>query len=158
MSQRRDWPGLAEDGLVAVARAFAAGVREGGVVFLDGELGAGKTTFVRALLVASGALGRVRSPTYSLIESYPIDGRAAHHLDLYRIGDPGELEWLGLSDLAAADDLVLVEWPERGVSALPAADLRVALAHAGDLRDLRVEALTARGQRWLARVPVEPDS
>lgn len=155
MTQRRDWPALDEDGLVAIAHAFAAGVREGGVVFLDGELGAGKTTFVRALLGASGVAGRVRSPTYSLIESYAIDGRAAHHLDLYRIGDPGELEWLGLSDLADDNDLVLVEWPERGASALPAVDLRVALAHAGDVRDLRVEALTPRGARWLARVPAD---
>ena len=152
----REWPALDEEALVRVARAFADGVDEGAVVHLDGELGAGKTTFVRALLVACGAAGRVRSPTYSLIESYALDGRAAHHLDLYRIADPGELEWLGLGEHPDDRDLVFVEWPQRGGSALPAADLRVALDHAGDVRDLRIVALSARGERWLSRVPANP--
>lgn len=154
--RRREWQALDEDALVRVARAFAEGADEGAVVYLDGDLGAGKTTFVRALLVACGVAGRVRSPTYSLIESYPLAERSAHHLDLYRIADPGELEWLGLSDLAADGDLILVEWPERGQGALPAADLRVALGHAGDTRDLSVAALSARGERWLARIPGHP--
>ena len=151
----REWRALDEEGLVRVARAFAASLREGAVVHLDGELGAGKTTFVRALLVACGVAGRVRSPTYSLIESYALEGRAAHHLDLYRIADPGELEWLGLGDLADDRDLMLVEWPQRGGSALPTADLRVALDHAGEVRDLRVDAPSARGERWLARLPAD---
>ncbi len=153
-----EWRGLDEPGLVRVAARFAAGAREGGVVYLHGDLGAGKTSFVRALLSACGVSGRIRSPTYSLVESYAFDGRAAHHLDLYRIADPGELEWLGLADLTDADDLFLVEWPERGSGALPAADLNLQLEHAGSLRNLRIDASSARGARWLARATAEPCS
>jgi tRNA threonylcarbamoyladenosine biosynthesis protein TsaE len=85
--------------------------------------GAGKTSFARALLTTLGVGERVKSPTYSLVEGYEAQGRPAWHLDLYRIADPGELEWLGLDALADPAALVLVEWPERGAGALPAADL-----------------------------------
>ena len=153
-----EWRDLDEAGLARIAGDFAAAAREGGVVHLHGDLGAGKTSFVRALLTACGVSGRIRSPTYSLVESYALDGRAAHHLDLYRIADPGELEWLGLADLTGPDDLFFVEWPERGAGALPAADLFLHLDHAGNLRILRIEASSARGARWLARATVEPDS
>lgn len=153
-----EWRGLDEGALARVAMRFAAAAVEGGVVYLHGDLGAGKTSFVRALLTACGVRGRIRSPTYSLVESYAFDTRAAHHLDLYRIADAGELEWLGLADLAAPDDLFFVEWPERGVGALPAADLHLYLEHAVSVRDLRIEASSARGARWLARAVRGPDS
>lgn len=101
--------------------------QRGAVVFLQGELGTGKTSLVRAILQALGASSRVRSPTYTLIESYEIAGRAVFHLDLYRLTSPAEVEYLGLRDLDPEADLVLVEWPEHGGAHLPAPDLTLRL-------------------------------
>lgn len=119
------------------------------VVHLHGDLGAGKSSMARALLRALGVQGSIRSPTYTLVERYPLSDGEAWHLDLYRIGDPGELEFLGLD--AAEARLWLVEWPERGAGALPPADLRVHLAIEGEGRRCRLEPLTARGVDWVAR-------
>ena len=95
---------------------------------------------------------RVKSPTYSLVEGYMTRDRPAWHLDLYRIADPGELEWLGLDALADPAALVLVEWPERGAGALPAADLELQLDYAGQGRRASLRAFTARGERLQARL------
>ena len=115
-----------EEATAALARRLAGALDGGLVVYLHGELGAGKTSFARALLGALGVGERIKSPTYSLVESYRAQGRPAWHLDLYRIADPGELEWLGLDALADPAALVLVEWPERGRGALPAANKKTA--------------------------------
>ncbi|MFT3790020.1 MAG: tRNA (adenosine(37)-N6)-threonylcarbamoyltransferase complex ATPase subunit type 1 TsaE [Rudaea sp.] len=141
---------LDEASLVALARRSAAQLGAGGVIHLRGDLGAGKTTFARALLAALGVGARVKSPTYSLIESYEVDGLRIHHLDLYRIAAPDELEFLGLSDLATGHFLLLAEWPEHGGGALPPPDLVVHLAHAGTKRRLRLEPRTTRARCWLA--------
>lgn len=141
--------GLDEPALVALARQLAPAARDGLVIHLLGNLGAGKTTFARALLQAVGVGERVKSPTYSLVESYRADGRPAHHLDLYRLADPEEIEWLGLPDLAEPGALILIEWPERGGSRIPAADLVLELHHAGDRRDLHATALTQRSMAAL---------
>lgn len=141
---------LDETQLVALARRLAPALREGGQLHLRGELGAGKTTFARALLQALGVGERVKSPTYSLIESYRVGALDIHHLDLYRLADPGELEWLGLGDLWGSDSLVLIEWPERGAGALPPPDLELALDHAGLRRRLAIGQASARGRTWLA--------
>ena len=109
-----------EPALAALARALAQHVHAGGVIHLVGPLGAGKTTAARALLRALGVGARVKSPTYTLIESYALDGLTAHHLDLYRIAGAEEIEWLGLRDLAAGAQLWLIEWPERAPGAIPA--------------------------------------
>lgn len=106
----------------------------GGLVTLSGELGAGKTSLVRAVLQALGHRGAVRSPTYALAEPYAIGDLEAWHLDLYRIADPHELEFLGLRDWLRPGVLVLVEWPERAAGWLPSADLEVVLAHDGEGR------------------------
>lgn len=139
-----------EEGLRALAVALASDARNGGVVFLEGDLGAGKTTFARALLGALGVGERIKSPTYSLIESYRAGDLDAHHLDLYRIADPGEIEWLGLGDLFGGSPLVVVEWPERGGDALPEPDLVLRLDHAGSRRELAAEARTRRGETLLS--------
>jgi tRNA threonylcarbamoyladenosine biosynthesis protein TsaE len=140
---------LDEAELVALAQRLAGRLGDGGVIHLRGDLGAGKTTFARALLGAIGVGARIKSPTYSLIESYEVGGLRIHHLDLYRIAAPDELEFLGLADLAADRFLLLAEWPERGGDALPAPDLVVQLAHAGTRRRLRLEPRTVRGECWL---------
>lgn len=139
-----------EAATTALARRLAPALLDGGVVFLRGELGAGKTTFARALLRGLGVGERVKSPTYSLLERYTVHDRDAFHLDLYRIADAGELEWLGLDELGAPEAVVLVEWPERGRGALPPADLEVALEHDGTGRRAYLTPVSGRGQRWMA--------
>ena len=135
-----------EAATIALAQRLAPALREGGVLYLRGELGAGKTTFARALLQALGAGERIKSPTYSLLERYRAGGHDAFHLDLYRIATADELEYLGLDELRDPRAIVLVEWPERGVGALPAADLELALAHAGNGRKARLEACSPRAR------------
>jgi len=152
------FPGLDEATLAGVARALAPRVRDGAVIHLAGPLGAGKTTFARALLRELGVGARIKSPTYTLIESYPAgDDLTAHHLDLYRIAAADEVEWLGLRDLAAGKQLWLIEWPERALAAIPPPDLIVELAHAADTRNLKLTALTPAASTWLDGINVLPE-
>ena len=125
------------------------------IVYLRGDLGAGKSTLARALLRTLGVAGAIRSPTYTLVERYPIGDGDALHLDLYRIGDPGELEFLGLD--ADEGALWLVEWPERGAAALPPADLDVAMALEGEGRVADLVAGSPVGEVWRARLVEHPD-
>lgn len=120
------------------------------LVFLAGDLGAGKTTFVRGFLRGLGYQGTVRSPTYTLLEPYPLGGLTLYHLDLYRLSDPEELEYLGLRDLLAEDALVFIEWPEKGDGWLPPADLSVEMTHRDGGRELRFVAHSGRGEQWVA--------
>lgn len=144
---------LPDEAATAALATRLAGVLDGGlVIYLHGDLGAGKTSFTRALLGALGVGERIKSPTYSLVESYRANGRPAWHLDLYRIADPGELEWLGLDALSDPAALVLVEWPERGAGALPPPDLVMHLGYLGTGRTARLEALTPRGQAVATRL------
>jgi tRNA threonylcarbamoyladenosine biosynthesis protein TsaE len=120
------------------------------VIYLYGELGAGKTALVRALLHALGYRGKVRSPTYTLVEPYELPGRTLYHLDLYRVSDPQELEYLGLRELLGADAVCLVEWPQRGAGWLPPADLEITLEYAQTGRDATLKPRTAQGEALLA--------
>lgn len=129
-----------------------------GVVHLHGDLGAGKSSLARALLRSLGVTGPVRSPTYTLVERYVLPDGEALHLDLYRIADPGELEYLGLDALSDGAVLWLVEWPERGRGALPAADLQVRLAVDGEGRRIELEATSPEGEAWLRRIEDSADS
>ena len=133
-----------------LGHALAATRPQPAVVHLHGDLGAGKSTLARALLRALGVTGTVRSPTYTRVERYPVDGGEAWHLDLYRIGDPGELDFLGLDEGGAV--LWLIEWPERGRGATPAPDLEVRLAIDGAGRSAELVAGTGTGHGWLARL------
>ena len=138
----------------ALGARLAACLPERAVVHLHGHLGAGKSTLARALLRALGVTGTIRSPTYTLVEQYPLSvGGLALHLDLYRIGDPGELEFLGLDP--AETRLWLVEWPERGTGALPPADLDIELAVQGQGRTCRLLPRSPVGEAWLSGLPAE---
>lgn len=125
------------------------------VVYFEGELGAGKTALIRSMLAGFGHTGRVPSPTYTLVEPYLVDAFRVLHVDLYRLRDPAELDYLGLADdLGAIDDagrgsLLLVEWPSRGAGRLPAADLVCRLALDGAGRQVRLTALSETGARLL---------
>ena len=122
------------------------------LVELQGDLGAGKSTLARALLRALGVQGAIRSPTYTLVERYPLGAGAgeAWHLDLYRIGHAAELDFLGLDD--GDVNLWLVEWPERGAGALPPTDLRIELAVGGQGRRFVLVAPSPTGKDWLCRL------
>ena len=133
----------------APAAAPAAGGPPGGVLYLQGDLGAGKTTCARSLLRALGVVGLVRSPTYTLVETYELAGLTCIHVDLYRLQSLTEVDELGLRDLVGPSCLLLVEWPDRGGAALPPADLTVALNYAGEGRQARVTAHSPLGSRWL---------
>ncbi len=128
--------------------ARACGAHDGGVLYLQGELGAGKTTLARALLRALGVSGAIRSPTYTLLEVY--DCRpAVVHLDLYRLRSPEEVEPLGLDAYPCEQYWWLVEWPQRGAGELPPPDLELRLSHQGAQRLVRMRAHSRRGGQIL---------
>ena len=127
----------------ALARAIAAAGRRALLVLLRGDLGAGKTTFARGFLRACGHEGPVPSPTFTLIEPYELDAFDVHHLDLYRLGDDAELEFIGWRDLE--NSVRLVEWPERAPESMRGADIGIELAVAGAGRRAVLEARTPAG-------------
>ncbi|HET8701738.1 MAG TPA: tRNA (adenosine(37)-N6)-threonylcarbamoyltransferase complex ATPase subunit type 1 TsaE [Nitrococcus sp.] len=137
---------------MALGAELAAALPQRCRIDLRGDLGAGKTTLVRGLLRALDHTGVVRSPTYTLIESYQVAERRLYHLDLYRLSDPEELEYIGLRDLLRESAVLLVEWPERGAGILSVPDLAIVLSGAGTLRLARMEAHTPQGEALLARL------
>jgi len=111
------------------------------LVFLQGDLGAGKTTMVRGFLRAAGYSGVVKSPTYNLVEEYLVNGRKIFHFDLYRVVDPEELEWMGIRDYFDQDSICFIEWPDNGRGFLPKPDRIITLKMQGLARLLNMEYL-----------------
>ena len=142
-----------EAATVAAGAKIGRALNTGCVVFLVGELGAGKTTFTRGALRALGHAGSVKSPTYTLCEPYDLaDEAQLCHLDLYRLSKPEELEFLGIRDYVASGAILLIEWPSKGEGWLPAPDLQVALQATDTGRQLEISAMTADGQDLLSRM------
>lgn len=119
----KDYPIADEDAMAEFAAKLAAQIKSPSIIYLQGELGAGKTTFTRYFLRALGYQGPVRSPTFTLIESYEINHQKLFHVDLYRIHSPEEIEFMGLRDYFTDDVIGLIEWPERAEGLLPSPDL-----------------------------------
>lgn len=126
-----------------------------GVVYLSGDLGAGKTTLARGFLRALGVAGAVRSPTYTLVEVYEMGTVTTLHLDLYRLSDPADLDNLGVREWARGGHLWLIEWPERGSDRLPRADVVVKLTAAARGHDIEVTAESPVGTAWLDQVALQ---
>ncbi len=137
---------VGEAAQMAFGARLAKACRAPLLVYLQGDLGTGKTTLTRGLLRGLGHRGAVKSPTYTLIEPYELDGERIYHLDLYRVGDPGELEYLGLREMLADDAVILIEWPERGEGWLPSPDLWIRLQHRPDGRRIELRGVTQRGE------------
>ena len=125
-----------------LAAACPAGVR----IHLSGELAAGKTTLARGYLRALGHAGAVKSPTFTLVETYQLPTRLVHHFDLYRLADAAELEFIGIEEYLEASADCLIEWAERGAAVLPLPDLEIRLMVTDDGRALTVQAYTALGR------------
>lgn len=139
-----------EAATLAAGRWLARGLGGGMTVTLHGDLGAGKTTLTRGVLAGLGHVGRVRSPTYTLVEPYALPALDVYHFDLYRFADPAEWRDAGFAEYFGPHSLCLLEWPEKAAGCLPVADLAVDLALDGDGRQLTVTALTLRGKQCLS--------
>ena len=121
-------------------------------IYLEGELGAGKTTLVRGLLHKLGHLGKVKSPTYTLIERYKTARKIVHHFDLYRLLDPLELDYLGLDEYFQSQNLCLIEWPQQGEGYLPTPDIKLKLIYSGEQRIAQLTPLSAEGKTLCSKL------
>jgi tRNA threonylcarbamoyladenosine biosynthesis protein TsaE len=131
----------------ALGAALAAVSPAACVIYLEGELGAGKTTLARGFLRGLGYSGLVKSPTYTLVEPYELGSRRCYHFDLYRLADPGELEYIGIRDLLEEEAILLVEWPERGGCELPAPDLQIRIHYQETGRRVELLGETTVGRK-----------
>ncbi|NKB77639.1 MAG: tRNA (adenosine(37)-N6)-threonylcarbamoyltransferase complex ATPase subunit type 1 TsaE [Gammaproteobacteria bacterium] len=127
-----------ESDMMSLGRSWGPGFRAGSVVFLSGDLGAGKTTLVRAFLQGMGHQGAVTSPTYTLVEPYSLGGREVYHFDLYRIKEAEELEMIGMRDMLNTSSICFIEWPDRGLGFLPKPDFSIEIHHDGDGREIQL--------------------
>jgi tRNA threonylcarbamoyladenosine biosynthesis protein TsaE len=133
----------------AFGARLAACTQGGEAIYLHGDLGAGKTTLVRGYMRALGHSGAVKSPTYTLVEPYELNGRRAYHFDLYRLGEPEELEYMGIRDYLDGEAVLLVEWPQRGEGILPAADIDITIDYAESGRHLSLQNHSAKGAKLM---------
>lgn len=131
---------------IKFASKLSGMLNTGTLIFLEGELGSGKTTFSRGLLRGFGYEGAVKSPTFTIVEPYSLSWGQVYHFDLYRLNDPDELEYIGMDDYLETGDLCLIEWPERGIQFLPQCDLRILLSVFEDGRIVSMEGRSEYGK------------
>lgn len=138
-----------EAATLAFASKLASVVTDGMILFLHGDLGAGKTTFTRGFLRGLGYTEKVKSPTYTLVEPYEIKDKKIFHFDLYRLDDPQELHFIGIQDYFFPQSICLIEWPEKGSPFLPQPDLACYIEFRDQGREMRLLAHTQKGDAVL---------
>ncbi|NNA57411.1 tRNA (adenosine(37)-N6)-threonylcarbamoyltransferase complex ATPase subunit type 1 TsaE [Pseudomonas koreensis] len=147
---------LADEQAMSDFGARIARVTQGhGLIFLEGNLGMGKTTLSRGIIRGLGHVGAVKSPTFTLVEPYEIGDMRAFHFDLYRLVDPEELEFLGIRDYFEDDALCLIEWPDKGAGFLPKPDLTITISPQDSGRSLKILSQGSRGEAWCAALALE---
>lgn len=140
-----------ENATLQCASRLSAAIQPGMVIYLYGDLGAGKTTLVRGLLNALGYNGRVKSPTYTLLEPYSVGSFEVRHFDLYRLNSPEEWAGAGFDDELDGKNIFLIEWPEQALAYLPAADIEVRINILNEGRELKIIANSLLGKQCLKR-------
>ncbi len=155
--ERLQWLLADEQQMVAFGRQLGLAARPEASIYLRGNLGMGKTTLCRGVVQSFGHTGVVKSPTYTLVEPYDFGDELVYHFDLYRLGDPEELEYLGIRDYFALPALRLIEWPDRGEGLLPEADLELQIDLQGTGRRITIKPQTPRGV-MIARALMEAGS
>ncbi|MCP5018285.1 MAG: tRNA (adenosine(37)-N6)-threonylcarbamoyltransferase complex ATPase subunit type 1 TsaE [Ketobacter sp.] len=141
-----------ESATLKLGQQLALQLRAGGVLYLQGDLGAGKTTLSRGIIQSLGHSGAVKSPTYTLVEPYELPGLRVFHFDLYRLADPEELEFIGIRDYFDPGTVCIIEWPDRGGDMIPPPDLVLRLEKQGNGRLASLVANSAAGQTMLGRL------
>ena len=136
-----------EKEMLGLGAMLACFLRGEGVIHLSGGLGAGKTTLCRGILRAMGHLGAVKSPTFTLVEPYQISGSEVYHFDLYRLADPGELEYVGIDEYFGKNKLCLIEWPEKAIGCLPQHDLDITIDVLVEKRIIDVRSNSRSGEK-----------
>ena len=144
-----------EEAMVAFGHRIAQVTAGTGLIFLEGDLGAGKTTLSRGIIRGLGHSGAVKSPTFTLVEPYEIGDVRAFHFDLYRLVDPEELEYMGIRDYLDEDALCLIEWPDKGTGFLPKPDLTITITPRESGRQLKLLPQSARAESWCAALALE---
>ncbi|MCL9798700.1 tRNA (adenosine(37)-N6)-threonylcarbamoyltransferase complex ATPase subunit type 1 TsaE [Pseudomonas sp. rhizo66] len=147
---------LADEQAMSDFGARIARVTQGhGLIFLEGNLGMGKTTLSRGIIRGLGHVGAVKSPTFTLVEPYEMGDIRAFHFDLYRLVDPEELEFLGIRDYFEDDAMCLIEWPDKGAGFLPKPDLTITISPQDSGRSLKILSQGSRGEAWCAALALE---
>ncbi|NVK26246.1 MAG: tRNA (adenosine(37)-N6)-threonylcarbamoyltransferase complex ATPase subunit type 1 TsaE [Gammaproteobacteria bacterium] len=141
-----------EQATVEFGKRISKQIEQGAVIFLQGDLGAGKTTFTRGVIQGLGHQGNVKSPTYTLVEPYELVGVSAYHFDLYRLADPEELEFMGIRDYFNANAVCLIEWPEKGEGFIPEPDLDITLEYLNEQRQISCVSRSEKGVNLLQKI------